>query len=337
MPAYSISDEERLADSRAAMRLIMPDVLEVEREVAHEKWFAYRFKSPLAATKLFASLYRQGFRKFIERHKDRGDSQSSNGLSSNLFDQPSAQLTRVWKARQHADRHCLPYNLLIDFGFEFAGRRKWRHAPTPDQMCGSRESVEEWTRQFEPHAVANLPLIVDTMPAVAPYQSEHYRGLADQDEFRRFLLDHISAPGKSWSTKIANHCVKSRHLPLKAGVGLVAEHLRQSVVSDIRHDIELGLVELAPKVSLPEVAFAPACLGIVPAYQEFDPQCAVCALSKKCRELRELATTEMLEAHGSLSPLKEARLENEREKTKWRVREFRKRKAAASTSSAGAC
>lgn len=329
MPAFSISDSERMMDNIEAMRLIMPDVLEVEREIAHEKWFAYRFMSPLAATKLFVSLYRQRFRRFIEQHRDREQGRRSVGLSFSLFDDAGPQLTRVWKARQHADRHGLPYDLLIDFGFEFAGRRKWHHAPTPDQMFGSKGSVDEWTRKFEAFAVENLPLIVDGMSALAPYQTEHYRGLNDQDEFRRFLLTHMSAPGKPWATKLATHCVNKRHLPLAAGIELVPEAMRPGTISEIRDEIGLGLLEPAPKRDLPDVAFAPACLGLVPAHNAGVADCFICPFSTKCHDLRERATTEMTARYGSVSPLKQARSANDREKTKLRVRAYRKRLAEA--------
>lgn len=329
MPAFSISDSERLTDSTDAMRLIMPDVLEVEREVAHEKWFAYRFMSPLAATKLFVSLYRQRFRRFIEQHRDREQGQRSVGLSFSLFDAPGPQLTRVWKARQHADRHGLPYDLLIDFGFEFAGRRKWHHAPTPDQMFGSKGSVDEWTRKFEAFAVENLPLVVDGMSALAPYQTEHYRGLQDQDEFRRFLLDHISVPGKSWATKLANHCVKNRHLPLAVGIELVPEAMRPGTISMIRDDVDLGLIELTPKRDIPDVAFAPACFGLVPAHDGSAADCFLCPFATKCSDLRQRATAEMTARYGFVSPVKQTRSANDREKTKLRVRAYRKRLADA--------
>lgn len=328
MPAFSISDNERLTDNIETMRLIMPDVLEVEREVAHEKWFAYRFMSPLAATKLFASLYRQGFRNFIEQHRDREEGQRSAGLSFSLFDQSGPQLTRVWKARQHADRHGLPYDLLINFGFAFAGRRKWHHAPTPDQMFGSKKSVDEWTRKFEVFVAANLPLIVDSMPALAAYQTEHYRGLNDQDKFRRFLLDHMSAPGKPWATKLATHCVKKRHLPLVVGIGLVPESMRPGVISDIRRDIDVGMLEIAPKRDLPDVALAPACLGLVPAHDDNAADCFLCPFSTKCHDLRKRATAEMIARYGSVSPVKRARSANDREKTKLRVRAHRRKRRA---------
>lgn len=336
MPAFSISDSERLMDNIEAMRLIMPDVLEVEREIAHEKWFAYRFMSPLAATKLFVSLYRQRFRRFIEQHRDREQGRRSVGLSFSLFDDAGPQLTRVWKARQHADRHGLPYDLLIDFGFEFAGRRKWHHAPTPDQMFGSKGSVEEWTRKFEAFAVENLPLIVDGMSALAPYQTEHYRGLQDQDEFRRFLLDHMNAPGKSWAAKLANHCVKKRHVPLAAGMELVPEATRPGTISEIRDDIDLGLIEPAPKRDLPIVGLAPACLGLVPAHDHGAADCFLCPFAKKCHEFQRRAITEMTARFGSVSPLKRARLANDREKTKLRVRAYRKRLAEAADASVAA-
>lgn len=338
MPAYSVSDNERLSDCVEAMRLIMPDVLEVEHELAHEKWFAYRFMSPMAATQLFASLYRLRFRRFVAEHKDRDEAERSVGLSFSLFDAPGPQLTRVWKARQHADRFCLPYDLLINFGFDFAGRRKWRRAPTPAQMFGSRDSVEEWTRKFELYAEENLGLLVDSMPALAPYQNEHFRDLRDQSKFRDFLTRHIQIPGKSWATKLGNHCTKKRHLPLAAGMALVPEEERQNVIDDIRRDIDLDLIEFGPKLDLPDIALAPSCIGLGPAHQKHELQCAACPFATKCRDMSVLASNTMNQQFGSVSPVEQQRLINRREKTKLRVRAHRKNKQdLASSNSPDAC
>ncbi|MGR9385183.1 hypothetical protein [Rhizobium leguminosarum] len=75
MSFYSNSSSQRLDDTLEAMRLVMPDVLEREREVANKKWFAYRFMTPLAATKHFASLYSKGFKAYIRFNGDRDEAE----------------------------------------------------------------------------------------------------------------------------------------------------------------------------------------------------------------------------------------------------------------------
>lgn len=52
MTGNHLSFEDRVRDNITALRLVMPDVLMRERERAHTKWYAYRFMSPLEATKL---------------------------------------------------------------------------------------------------------------------------------------------------------------------------------------------------------------------------------------------------------------------------------------------
>jgi hypothetical protein len=62
MLASHQSNQSWRRDTIEMSRLIMPDVIEREREFAHSKWFPYRFISPLRATKHFAALYRRAIR-----------------------------------------------------------------------------------------------------------------------------------------------------------------------------------------------------------------------------------------------------------------------------------
>lgn len=94
------SFEDRLRDNITALRLVMPDVLMRERERAHTKWYAYRFMSPLEATKLFADLYRAAFKRYVRTHRDVSDADAANGLGTRIFGRPNSSLTEVWNARQ---------------------------------------------------------------------------------------------------------------------------------------------------------------------------------------------------------------------------------------------
>jgi hypothetical protein len=109
-------------------------------------------------------------------------------------------------------------------------------------------------------------------------------------------------------------------------MALVPEEMRPGVISDIRDDITLGLIEFPPKVDLPTIALAPACIGVVPAHSNHAVECTTCLFTEKCGELRHLAATTMTQCYGSLSPEKEKRLLNSREKTKLRVRAHRRNK-----------
>lgn len=88
MSFYSNSSAQWLDDTLDTMRLVVPDVLEREREVADKKWFAYRFMTPLAATKHFGELYTKGFKAYIRFNRDRGEAELRQGLRQNL---PQAQ------------------------------------------------------------------------------------------------------------------------------------------------------------------------------------------------------------------------------------------------------
>lgn len=139
MSFYSNTLAQRLDDTIEVMRLVMPDVLEREREVAHKKWFAYRFMSPLAATKHFAELYSKGFKAYIRFNRDRDEAELRQGLGQNIFHKPGRSLTELWHARQRADELGLPYELLIEFGFEFARKGELEESASADAALRIRK------------------------------------------------------------------------------------------------------------------------------------------------------------------------------------------------------
>jgi len=166
-------------DTVEMSRLIMPDVIERERELAHSKWFPYRFISPLRATKHFADLYRDGYKAYVRANVDAETSEKVKGLSLQIFNKPTGNLTQLWKARQRADDLGVPYELLISFGFLFASRRTWKNPPRPVQLFGTKESEVAWPAEFNKYRDEHLPLALDGLSGPAQYRTENYRGLAD--------------------------------------------------------------------------------------------------------------------------------------------------------------
>ncbi len=88
MSFYCSSSSQWLDDTLEAMRLIMPDLLAHERAIAGKKWFEYRFMTPFAATRHFASLYSQGFKAHIRSTGDRDEAEVRQGLGCGFFSSP---------------------------------------------------------------------------------------------------------------------------------------------------------------------------------------------------------------------------------------------------------
>ena len=146
---YSPTEVQRFSDAIKTMQLIKQNDLFPEQELSFTKWFGYRFMSPLAATRHFARVYKEKLKLYVRRYQDVETAEHVRGLAPDIFFKPSGDLTQLWKARQRADRLGLPYELLIEFGFEFASRRTWRHAPRPIQLFGSDKSKIAWLTELE--------------------------------------------------------------------------------------------------------------------------------------------------------------------------------------------
>lgn len=335
MPIDIFPSQAHLLDTLSAMRLVMPDVLEKERELAHTKWFAYRFLTPLEATKLFARLYRAGYKAYVRRNLDVNEAENVSGLGIRIFSQPGRSLTELWKARQRADALRLPYDLLIEFGFAFAERRTWKHAPRPAQLFGSKDSDIAWPLEIEKWLEDRLPLAVQRLDGFPQYRIESYRGFPAQDEFRAHLLELMSASSSSWASKLERQCLVRRHLPISAAIKIVPKGARRNVIRHLRSARELNPPPSTPLARLPDLDLAPACFGIPFSLCDTDQLCAACPLVVTCGRAADHATGLMLKKHGHLSPVATSRDDNRRKKTSERVRRYRERLAASKTGAGG--
>lgn len=302
----------------------MPDVLARERERAHTKWYAYRFMSPMQATILFADLYCKGFQRHIRTHRDVNDAAVAQGLGARLFGRPSRSLTEVWNARQRADELGLPYNLLIEFGFHFAGRRTRKRAPRPGQLFNSGNSAVAWPLELEKWIVDPLHHEVQRLD-MPHYRHENYRSLPAQKDFHDYLLESIVERVSAWGPKLAHHCVSRRHLPIRKAIKAVPRGARRYAIRDIRDELGLLAKQDREIIHLPDIALAPACFGLPFAADETAPECMKCPMAERCALARSAVTKHMLGRYGSISPLQHDRKENSNEKTKLRVRRHREK------------
>ncbi|NTF63421.1 hypothetical protein [Rhizobium rhizogenes] len=326
MTEHHLSFEHRVRDNITALRLVMPEVLMRERERAHTKWYAYRFMSPLQATVHFADLYREAFKRYVRTHRDVHDADAAQGLGSRIFGGPSKSLTEVWNARQRADDLGLPYNLLIEFSFYFAGRRTRKRAPRPGQLFDSGEAGIAWPLELEKWIVDPLHLEVQRL-SIPQYRNENYRSFPAQREFHDYILASIEERVGAWGPKLAHHCLSRHHLPIRKAIKLVPKGARASAIRHLRGELELSGGLNGEAERLPDIAIAPACFGIPFAVQEASLECLACPLAGLCSEAVRAASDDMHGRYGVLSPLQHSRKRNTNEKTKVRVRNWRAREA----------
>lgn len=297
-----------------------------EREIAQSKWFAYRFMSPLAATKHFSDLYREGVKAYVREHQDRDLAEQVQGLALNVFSKPSGSLTELWRTRQKADELGLPYELLIEFGLYFAGRRKWRFTPRPCQLFGSKKSDVAWPIELEKFLEERYPSALLGIEGLPQYRAENYQGLAPQDDYRAALAEFIQECAKPWQLVVGQLCVETRHLPILSTMKLVPQHLRRGVIAEIRHDLETGILARPPYEQLPAISYAPACFGIPNIYDGAVPGCSVCPMAQQCQVFAFDVSEKMLNSVGTVFPVTDAKLKKRRASGRARQAKFRAKK-----------
>lgn len=334
MVPYSLSTQHRLDDTVEAMRLVSPEVLAHERQVAHTKWYGYRFMTPLAATRYFAKLYREGFKSYASRHKDREEAERCHGLTPGIFQKPSGSLTQLWKARQRADEFGLPYELLIDFGFEFASRRIWKHIPNPVQLFGSKNSSVAWPIEFEKCLKERMTLFAQRFSGLPQYRTENYRGFPVQDEFRAYLVEHIEKSERGWQQRLEGPTVRTRHLPLLTGLRLAPKDRRCRIIQDMKEDVRNSLIVPEPVEQLPLIAFAPACFGMPVAKKGADTsKCTSCPFAKQCNQFSDVVEVELFKRHPVSCAEREAKRTKAVEGQRRRTAKCRARKKELSMAS----
>jgi len=262
MLRYHLTVKDRVNDTVRACELIMPDVLDRERAAAKTKWYGYRFMSPLAATKHFADLYRQILKRNVRANQGIDTANKVQGLRSDLFDAPSRVLTEVWNARLLADEMGIPYDLLIEFGLEFASRRKWNKPPRLGQVFGTESSADAWAVKLEKFLEGRFEQHLRELHDLPQYRNENYRGFHAQDDLRAYLISELRNTSKPWHMIVQSYCMEHRYLPLITRMRVVPKVFRSNVISNLKTERDLGRVQSASNERLPLVSYVPGCFGM---------------------------------------------------------------------------
>ncbi|MBB6510420.1 hypothetical protein F4695_003809 [Rhizobium soli] len=301
----------------------MPEVLVREQAVAETKWFGYRFMSPLAATMLFAELYREILKRHVRAQQDVERAQQVRGLAFDLFDAPSRVLTEVWNARLRADEMGIPYQLLIEFGLDFASRRKWQNPPRPGQVFGTENSRWAWFVKLEQFLDGRFEACIRELSDLPQYRAESYRGLQSQMDLRDYLFEELRSTTQPWAMMLQSYCLVHRYLPVSVAIGAVPKQMRRNVISSIRSDVAQGHLVVAPVERLPLVSFVPACFGLpVPR----SSGCNGCPFAVQCEKSSGIVGETMNLRHGTLSPLQDQRDQTRKEGQRRRTSRHRARK-----------
>lgn len=319
-PAKAKKRREDLAIMRT---LIHSNDFAVERELVATKWFEYRFMSPLAATELFAAKYVEGVRRYVRAEVDVELATKVRGIPAGLPSKRERWFTQLWHARQRADSLCVPYELVIDFGFYFASRRKRKWTPLPHQLFVSDANSEAWLPMFESYVEEHLPLYLARLDDPR-YRLEHDLGLLPQLQFRDFMRDELKASTRSWPNVIAAMWFERRYLSLEDCLAVVPTDSRREVLEGLRIECSDELREPASHIELTDEDFDLGCFGVREAIDIDTDVCRECPLKVRCARTANVVAETATKRTGSATPVRDA----DRERIRRNVANCRARKAA---------
>lgn len=319
---------KRLADLVCMRRILHPNDLGVEGELASTRWFAYSFMSPVEATEEFRRVYTAALQRYVRANIDMELSERVSGVRPGTPAHRSQQYTQLWRARQKADRLGMPYELLIDFGFDFAQRRTRKASPLPHQIFATDKSDQAWSSMFQVeldekiyHAMRRLE--------VPQFRLEHDRGLPIQRRLRDQTKSDLAVSLRDRVDTVGWIAITNRYLSLDECLSVYSEEHADRVRERLTGAVEDGLILKEPKVDLEDDDFMVGCFGVSEAIDAPGSSCGSCPLRDRCLKQAAAAERVVTKLTGHISPVEEA----DRQRNRKKVAAHRARKRAMASAS----
>lgn len=307
MPMNKEKLNKRLDDIVRMRSILHPKDWKEESQLMMKRWFDYRFMSPLEATMLFGRHYIAGLRRHVRRHIDADRSEAVSGTKMGLPATREAWFTALWRARARTDEIFVPYDLLIDFSFDFSSRRKRFWTMLPHQLHASPKNGEAWWAVFAERVEDLLPPRMSRAGEIPQYRIENDLDLPPQRHFRELTMSEIRHEHKTLADQVADKVFVKRHLTLDQGLGLaepdtdlVELEQRAKALADDR------AWEMTPAVKLDLADLLPSCFGIAETIDETRAPCDACVLAAQCRAAAGEVIDMMVRSTGSASPILDA-------------------------------
>lgn len=281
--------------------LVNSAILERERDLSTSKWVDYRFMSPLEATLLFASEYEKAYQSAAKKHVDANGAHKAIGLNRRAIKRRSTEMTQLWIARQHADSVGLPYNLYLEFCFEFAMRRMRRRLPRPSQLFWSSRTETAWKAKFDEY---HSDLIAGGMlrPASLPqYRIEAYRGLHSQDDFRELVIALTKGANRVLDIAVENYSIRTRQVPIRLFSAVYGRYALLRAVRSLKNRRDTLVTE--PRVPIDSIDLWQSCFGAPSARNPLASPCVTCPVNENCRKVSDLVAQQIRKMHGTETPV----------------------------------
>jgi hypothetical protein len=322
--------DKRIKDVVRMRTVLHPRDWKDESQLMMSRWFDYRFMSPVEATMNFGQHYIAGLRRYVSRNVDVGLAETVSGTKSGVPAARASWFTALWRARARTDAIFVPYDLLVDFSFDFASRRKRFWTMLPSQLHASKGNREAWRASFDEHVEDVLPLRMKSVAEIPHYRTENYLGLPPQMHFRELMISEMLHEHRPLVDQIADRVFVKRHLPLGQALALAlpnADHAEIAQRAKTAADDRAW--EAKPMVQLDCADLLPSCFGIAETIDVKRAPCDLCPLVARCKVAAVEAINITVEATGSASPV----LDADRKRISTNVANHRRKAGAAPVTS----
>lgn len=330
MPMDKNKLNKRLEDIVRMRTILHPKDWKDESQLMMQRWFDYRFMSPLEATMLFGQHYIAGLRRHVSRHIDADLAGTVSGTKSGVPVTREAWFTALWRARARTDAIFVPYDLLIDFSFDFSSRRKRYWSMLPNQLHASKKNEEAWWAVFNERVEDLLPPRMSRVADMPHYRIENDLDLPPQRHFRSLMLSEMRHEHRMLADQIADRVFVKRHLTLDQAFSLAPVNADRAEIERRALTVsEDRAWEAQPVVRLDQADLLPSCFAIAETIDATRAPCDTCPLATSCRAAAAEAIDITVRTAGSASPV----LEADRKRIRTNVENFRSKERGAADSS----
>lgn len=201
-----------------AIAFVDANLFTIESDLYKTKFWDYRFMHPTKATLEFAQCYKKAIKRALRVRSDIYRAANFKGLKHNdLFMNAKATYTGMWKARQMADSHGVPYEFWCWKAMEFAEERNWQYLPKPQQLYstkphaaarpGDLSLVDYILNEWSTRVLAGMVVAKEEAFCIDNYIKHPY-----QREYQRWLFERINVA--TLRPETVGHLVyEIRHMP----------------------------------------------------------------------------------------------------------------------------
>jgi hypothetical protein len=179
---------EFVAAEKLMLLEIPNDLLRKEPALMQSKWFDYRRLHPVMATQLFVKAYNRAYGNFLATTTDVGLKYLPAFKGRDLLADKHRERKTVWKLRQLADEHGVPYDVFMNAAMRFYQREGWMHVPRPSHILSNELALLHVLDTWQ-----NTKRDMPVWASLSFYTVDEWTGHPDQLAYEEHLLQFIRA------------------------------------------------------------------------------------------------------------------------------------------------